>query len=548
MERARIQQPARCGWRLRIGLVTIGLLMSAWVGPAGAEKVAVLAIEMSFINLNPLTHTALNTRILNNILFDGLTRLEDESYLPRPDLAESWTVSPDKLEYIFRLRKGVVFHDGSPLTAGDVRYSLEVVCHRDNVRVADLYFRSYEQIRGCKEFHEGRTDRVEGIEEVDSHTLRVRLTEPNAAFLLSAAVTAVLPRAKYQDIPVKALPQHPLSRAPIGTGPFSFVEWREGDRLALKANPRYFLGKPKLDGLVIRFIQDPATRWIEFQNGGLHFAFLSPAPVDDFVAAGRDPRLVAKSYSGIWNRVLAVDHTNPLFKDVRVRQALGHAFDRKRILKEGWGDRGRISTGPFTPGQSAFNPQIRVPEYDPARARGLLADAGWRPGADGILRKEGRRFEFSLLNFPGPSKTMAIVYQDYLKRIGVDARLETVDFPTFWGVRFRPGKFEAASFHMPSGYSPDPSFSLLWFPCVNSRIGYCNREADSLMVKGRSSLDARTSREAYWKLQEVFARDLPVIWVVNPDDLRVASAKLALPNHRDEFLVMMGIRDWDLAE
>ncbi len=545
---ARIRETTRYCGRVWIGLLLVGLLLPVWAGRAGAEKVAVLAIEMSFINLNPLTHTALNTRIINNILFDGLTKIDDESYQPKPDLAESWTVSPDKREYVFRLRNGVVFHDGSPLTARDVRFSLEVVCHRDNVRAADLYFRSYAQIRGCKEYHEGKAEGVEGIEEVDSHTLRVRLTEPNAAFLLSAAVTAVLPHARYHDIPVKALPQHPLSRAPIGTGPFSFVEWREGDRLVLKANPRYFLGKPKLDGLVIRFIQDPATRFIEFKNGGLHFAFLSPAPLEDFVAAGRDSRLVGKSYAGIWNRFFAVDLTNPLFTDIRIRQALNYAFDRRRILKEVWGDHGRISNGPFTPGSSAFNTQIAAAEYDPARARALLADAGWRPGADGILHKEGRRFEFSLLNFPGPSRTMAIVYQDYLKRIGMAARLETVDFPTFWGVRFRPGKFEAASFHTPSGYYPDPSFHLLYLLCANSRTGYCSREVDALTAKGSSSLDPHERRETYWKLQEMFARDLPVIWVVNPDDLRLASAKLILPDHRNEFLVMMGIREWDLIK
>lgn len=535
-------------WRAVLAVLVVTVVVAATAGPARAEKVAVVAVGTTFINLNPLTHIVSNMRVMNNILFDGLTRFDDDTYQPKPDLAESWTVSPDGLEYVFTLRRGVVFHDGSRFTAHDVKFSWEVICHKDNARMADAYVDHYVSIKGCRDYHEGKTAAVEGIEVVDDHTLRVRLEEPYAPFLVSTAVTGILPRARYQDIPVRAMAQHPLSRAVIGTGPFMYVDWKEGDRLVLKANPQYFLGKPRLDGLIIRFIPDPVARLLEFRNGTLHFAFFSPVRPDDFEAARGDPRLRTRAYTGIWHYFFAVDHTNPLFADPKVRQALNHAFDRGRILRDLWGGQGRVINSPINPAVRGFNPAVAAPPYDPDRARALLGEAGWQPGPDGVLVKEGKRFEFGIINFPGTSREMAIAYQDALKHIGLAARIETIDFPTLWGVRFRPGKFEALSFLWPSGFYPDPGVGLYPFLCANSRTGYCNPEADALVARGRSALDPGQRDRAYAQLQELYAQDLPFIWIATPADLRLASPKLVLPERRNDFLVMKAIIEWDLTE
>ncbi len=540
-------RPVVRGARLA-GLCLLAAVASAPGVPRAAEKVAVVAVGATFINLNPLTHIVSTMRVTNNLLFDGLTRFDDDTYQPKPDLAESWTVSKDGLEYVFKLRRGVVFHDGSPFTAHDVKWSWEVICHKDNPRIADVYVDHYVQIRGCREFHDGQAAAVDGIEVVDDYTLRVRLTEPYAPFLVSTAVTGILPRAKYGSIPVKALLQHPLSRAPIGTGPFSYVDWKEGDRLILKANPRYFLGKPKLDGLVIRFMPDPAARLIEFKNGTLHFAFFSPVLTEDFNAIKGDAKLVAKAYTGVWNYFAAVDHTNPLFKDARVRQALALAIDRKRVLGEQWGGYGTIANSPINPSLLAFDKKIAAPEHDPAKARALLAEAGWRAGGDGVLEKDGKRFAFSITNFAGPSRSMAIVYQDFWKKLGMDVSVDTVDFPTLWGVRFHPGKFEAISFLWPSGFYPDPAVGLYPFLCANSRSGYCSAEMDRLIVAGRSTLNPQERLKTYARFQELFARDTPFMWVVSPADLRLASPKLVLPARQNDFLVMKAIMEWDLKE
>jgi peptide/nickel transport system substrate-binding protein len=522
--------------------LTAGLLLTGSAGES-TEKVAVLAAGVNTVSLNPLT---LSGRLIST-LFDGLTRLEDEGTEPGPALAESWTVSADGLEYVFKLRRGVVFHDGSPLTADDARFSLETICHRDNLRVADLYIRSYAQIRGCPEYRAGQVDRVEGLEVLDSHTLRVRLTEPSTSFLVSAAGNGVVPRARYGGIPVKDLPQHSLSRAPIGTGPFSFVEWREGDRLVLRANSRYFLGRPKLDGLVIRYIADPATRLLEFKNGGAHFGYNAPVPPLDLAAVAGDPRLVSKTYRGTWLHAFAMDNTNPLFSDVRVRRALNHAFDRERILKDVWAGQGRIFNSPLNPTWPEFNPRIAVPRYDPALAKRLLADAGWQPDSDGILQKDGRRFEFTLLSHLGPSRTLAVIYQDYLKRIGIDTRIETVDFPTLWGVRFRPGRFQAVSTEIALGYG-DPSYNLGHFQCGSGRLGYCSREVDALIARARSALDSTERARVYWRLQEVLAQEVTVISIVNPDEVRLVSSKLVLPDRQNDYFALMAVRHWELRD
>jgi len=158
--RERAGRPFRFG----AGLLSLLAAMALAAGAARAvEKVAVVAVGTTFINLNPLTHIVSTMRVTNNLLFDGLTRFDDDTYQPKPDLAESWTVSKDGSEYVFKLRRGVVFHDGSPFTAHDVKWSWEVICHEDNPRIADVYVDHYVQIKGCRELHEGQAAGVDGI-------------------------------------------------------------------------------------------------------------------------------------------------------------------------------------------------------------------------------------------------------------------------------------------------------------------------------------------------------------------------------------------------
>ena len=160
----------------------------------------------------------------------------------------------------------------------------------------------------------------------------------------------------------------------------------------------------------------------------------------------------------------------------------------------------------------------------------------------------GKRFAFSIVNFAGTSRNMAIVYQDFWKKLGMDVAVDTVDFPTLWGVRFHPGKFEAISFLWPSGFYPDPAVGLYPFLCANSRSGYCSAEMDRLIVAGRSALNREERLRTYGRFQELFARDQPFMWVVSPADLRLVSPKLILPARQNDFLVMKAIMEWDLKE
>src|SRR2546428_5505661 len=185
------------GVRCVPALLALAVVLLPGVAAAQPEKVAVVAVGTTFVNLNPLTHLVSTIRVANNLLFDGLTRFDDNTYQPKPDLAESWTVSKDGSEYVFKLRRGVVFHDGSPFTAHDVKWSWEVICHKDNPRIADVYVDHYVQIRGCREFHEGQAAGVDGLPVAHGHTLLVRLTEPLRAFLRSAPVPGIHPRGKH---------------------------------------------------------------------------------------------------------------------------------------------------------------------------------------------------------------------------------------------------------------------------------------------------------------------------------------------------------------
>ncbi len=496
------------------------LVMALFVGACGAEADRALpeagpdagpAYGDLFIDggigdastlLPPLASDATSHGIAG-LIYNGLVKYDGDLNLVG-DLAESWEISPDNLTITFKLRKGVRWHDGRPFTAQDVLFTYRVMV---DPKTPTAYAGDYQQVKQA--------------EAPDDYTFRVTYARPFAPALASWGL-AILPRhlLEGQDIT-----QSPLGRAPVGTGPFRFKEWRAGERLVLTANPDYFAGRPYLDSYVYLIKPDLSTMFMELKAGNLDRMNLTPLQFRRQTAYPKFERLYQKyRYVAFSYVYLGYNLEDPRFADRRVRQALTHAINRQEIIQGVLLGLGQEATGPYKPGTWFYNPDVPRFPYDPERARQLLAAAGWRPNAQGILEKDGRPFEFTILTNQGNTirEQAAQIIQRRLREVGVVVKIRTVEWAAFIAEFINKGRFEAVLLGWTTGQDPD--VYDIWHssktrPGELNFIHYRNPEVDRLLEEGRHTFDRERRKAAYFRLQEILAEDQPYTFLFVPDAL-----------------------------
>ena len=305
-------------------------------------------------------------------IFDGLVAHDPGLHIV-PVLADTWTISKDGRVYTLHLREGVQFHDGTPLTADDVVFSLKRLL--DPARAKQSIGVSYLQVvEGAPEFGAGRSRELPGVVALDAHRLEIRLTRPYLSFL------DVLAMDDLRVVPEKALTgigEAAFRRAPVGTGPFRFVSWTDKE-LRLAANPGYFGGQPYLDQLVILF-----PRPGEHDSGNARFGRGETEMVepnsDALASLLANPSVEIHRYQDLSVSFLGLNTGIPPLDDVRVRRAIAHAIDRKSLAGLSASTR-REATGILPPGLPSYSPALKALAFDPERARLLLAEAGHPAG------------------------------------------------------------------------------------------------------------------------------------------------------------------------
>jgi peptide/nickel transport system substrate-binding protein len=441
--------------------------------------------------------------------YNGLIKYDADLNLVG-DLAQSWEVGEGGLVITFHLRDGVKFHDGTPYTAEDALFNWRFMV---DPKTATPYAGDYLK--------------VESAQAVDRLTFRVRYKEPFAPGLSSWSL-AQMPRHLLEGQDPRT---SPLNRHPIGTGPYVFQEWVTGTRVKLAHFNDYFEGRPCLDSLVYRVIPDMATLFLELRSGGVDWTGLSalqyqrqtdtPFFKDNF----RKYRYLAAAYTYIgWNL------RDPRFADRRVRQALSYAINQDEIIKGVLLGLGQPATGPMKPGTMWHNPNVRRYPHDPAKAKELLAQAGWLPGADGKLYKDGKPFSFVLLTNQGNSAraNAGVIVQRRLAEIGVSMELRTIEWAAFIREFVNKGRFEAVLLGWT--ISQDPDQFDIWH---SSAIGpgklnlnaYKNDEVDRLLTEGRRTFDPHERKLIYDRLQEILAEDVPYTFLYVPDALPIVHAR-----------------------
>lgn len=474
--------------------------------------------------------SAPTTAELATKIFDGLLEYDMELN-PQPSLAESWEVSEDGKTITFKLREGVVWHDGKPFTSADVQFSLMKV---------------------VKEYHprgKGNLGPVTSIDTPDEHTAVFHLSHAYLPLMrgLSSLEAPIVPKHIYEGTDFR---NNPAVNMPIGTGPFKFDSWEKGSYIRLTKNENYWRkGRPYLDSVIFRFIADSATRAAGIESGEIDVAtFGTVNPVEMRRLEQVDGISIPKGgYEGIAPMMmLELNNKRPPFDDKLVRQAVAYAIDRKQIINNVWYGFGKPAVGPissFVSGTGAFtNEGLRdytVKDRLEIAAK-LLDEAGYPVKADG--------FRFKMIHDPAAFgedwRRMGEVIKQQLAKVNIQVELRNRDYPTF--VRSVHNEYD---FDMTSSWSigmADPTLGVqrnTWSKMINPEVPfgnvarYSDPQVDELWEAAQTEADPTKRNGLFHDLQRKLVDDSPYIWVMEMD-------LVALQNDRVKDLITspLGIR------
>lgn len=475
---------------------------------AAKGGVLVIGTTQRARHLNSAVQSGIATMMPAAQLFASPLRM-DKNWKPQPYLAERWDLSPDNRSVTLYLRKDAVFHDGKPVTAEDVKYSVEAV--RENHPFKTMY------------------GPVNAVTITDPHTAVIRLSQPHPALLLamSTVLTPILPKHIFDD--GTDLKVNPRNSNPVGSGPFKLVEFKSGQHIIMDRFDKFFLkDAPKLDRVIVLEFRDPTSLLLAFENGEIdvHFELTDPRGL---ARARKVPgvHIVEKASPALGPLVwLAFNTKDPKLADKRVRQAINYALDKKFILDALLGGVHRRSTGPISDGSPFYSSDVQKYDLNLAKANALLDEAGLKPNANGI------RLALSVDGIPGTSdlKTAQEYVKPALAKIGIDVTVRlSPDFPS-WAQRVASQQFEMTIDYVWNWGDPVIGVHRTWLTS-NIRPGviwsntqsYSNPKVDELLAAAGQEMDLAKRKAQYKEMQKLVVDDCPVAFLYEVA-LRQASA------------------------
>ncbi len=425
-------------------------------------------------------------------------------------LASSAEIAPDGLTYTFQLHEGVLFHDGTELTADDVKYTY------------DYYSQAGQTIAS-------RFINMREVEVVDRYTVRVHMNAVNAAFYPLAGAVPIVPAAYHASVGDEG-----FRAAPIGTGAFTVAEWRPAEYTELVAFPDHFRGPPGVERLRLEVVPEPSVRYIALLTGDAH-ATVWPLTAEDALDLAAQPGFVSFNTNSNSPRFIPLNVQVPVLSDRRVRQAMLSALDRQRIVDELEAGLGVVASSHLAPHNPYFTSE-GVPQYpfDPERARSLLEEAGWTAGSDGIRVKDGQRLSFTCTTISGDQarRPMAELSQIFLRNVGVEMQLAEAPVASILeGLRL--GNLEASLFNWTMGTLTDPSpTSVLTSNGGDNFSSFRNDEMDALILQGLSIADPEGRRPIYARTQQLYAEEVPALYLHYNQTVNIVSEEmLGLPEN-----------------
>ncbi len=498
----------------RATLLLTGLTLLT-AGLAGAQDTggSVTFATTADPTFNPWSPTAfVESNLINELIFPGLTRW-DKNLRPTADLATSWKASADGLKWTFNLRRNVKWSDGQAFNADDVAFTFN-----------DIVLKKELAANGGSTWRNAVTK----VNVVNPYTVEFVLSRPWASLPTYLGYFAgILPKHKFAGVTDPWKFTEFNKQNPVGTGPFKVSQVVSGASVKLVRNDNYWGGKPKLAAVTFKVIPDSNAQLAQLLSGDL-----------DLIAVG-NPETVEriKSNSNLTVDVataniyyfVALNQDDPRFQDVRVRQALLYAIDRPAMIKSVLKGYGQVATGPIAPIQKGFyTSSVQQYPYDPAKAKALLAAAGYKPGAGGVLQKDGKPLIISMPTASYQQLTpISLLVQQYWKDIGVQADIKTLDWNSYIQQVIVKRDYQASAAWWSTPADPDvlPYYDSSAANVGNNIPNYKNPKLDALLELGRKETGA-ARKQTYVQAQKLMATELPYLYLWYPQSITAYNNRL----------------------
>ena len=505
--------------------------------PRGGQVIVGLSQEPTIFN--PLKSTLEVDRGVQFALFDSLWRINEKSELV-PNLAteipsvENGGISEDGLTYSFTLRDDAKWHDGEPLTAADVVFSHNTIMNPDFVA-------------GTKIGH----DKVAEISAPDDHTVTMTLSEPYAPFLFIWGDTYLVPEHILKDVEDLNTAEF-NSTAPVGSGPYKFVERMPGDHITLEANPEYHGPGPYLDKLIFKYVPDLTGLFTQFKTGEVDVTGIQGITADNYAEAQSLEGKAIYADPAAAVEFIYMNFGKPVFQDKAVREAMYAAMDKANIIETVYYGV-QTPTESYLPQQSwAYNAELTPQVYDVAAAIKILDDAGWVPGADGIREKDGVKLSFT--NSTTAGNKVREQAQQYLqqtwKEAGIDMQINNMPAAVIWGDYFNLSEYDTVMVGW--GHPPDPDgtsrfhsdYSPVQGGAGQNTMQYANPDLDALWDAGVVEVDPARRVEIYREAQQLMRDDLAYLPIFQY--ATIEGTKAGMMNYKQNPFVVSNM--WNVFE
>lgn len=561
MIRPSIAPPSR-----RLAALALALLASACTPPSGGPSTdgasgpsapavprgpdrgnqLIIGLEQEPDKLNSALNAMVYGTFINNAIYGYFVKYDEKMNLIPDVLAEVPTienggVSADGLRYTYRLRPGLKWHDGQPFTADDVLFSVDAIMDMRHEVESRIGY-----------------DHIKTKTAPDPLTVVFELTQPYAPFIESIFFSeGLMPKHVLASSVGPDFGKAPFHRAPVGLGPFKFKEWITGQSVTVVANDEYWRGRPKLDQITFRFIQDTNSLLVALQAG----------EVDGYDNAGTDQRKQLAKIPWIQEHVtpqLMWEHVDfntedPILSDVRVRQAIQLAINREEISREVYEGLWPPAYGDVAETLTWFNPKVKeIVRHDPAAAAALLDEAGWKAGADGMRSKDGKKLALTISTTAGrvQRERTEEVLQQQLAAVGVELTIKNHN-PTAFFAPFeqdgvlKKGKYQLGLYAWIT--SPDPNKKSLYHsnevpPQGQNNPRLRSKKLDELLDAGLLEVDPAKRKVIYDEFQVQLATEVPmtpIVWRADIDPMtrRLLNFKPNPTQNGDTWNVW----EWELA-
>jgi len=468
-----------------------------------AQGTVRIAQTLSHNTLNPGGTTGLADATVERVIYEGLVGFDQTLQLV-PELATSWEVNEDATTFTFDLREGVSFHDGSTFDANAVKAYFDWALDPENPITSRA---------------QGVFADIEAVEVLEPLKVRFVLSKPNGAMLANLATFngRIMSPTAIEEF------GEDVGRHPVGTGPFRFVEWLDGQRITVEAYDGYWGEAAKVERIEFLEVSNAATRVAQLQGGEVQFIEALPSQlvstIDD------DPKLETTVTQTVFARIFPMNTQVEPFNDLRVRQALNYAIDKEQLIKVALQGFGTALTSVMPASVRGYAPQPPY-EFDPEKARQLLSEAGYPEG-----------FTFSVLTFNSTEfRTVGQVLQQMLAEVGVTMELNPTERGALVDAIFKPIEETQLEASLVGASTPTgdadralrQSFATSsWPPAFNNWSFYSNAEVDELIQAGVSTGDQAERDRLYAKAQEIIWQDAPWIFLYSPDAIAGKSKNLS---------------------